>query len=375
MFKSSTALLLALALAAPIALADKGNVLQIHPDAPDRYVVVKGDTLWDISGRFLKDPWRWPEIWGLNKDQIKDPHWIYPGDVIVFDRDRMKLMVQGRVSGEEKLSPRIRETSLDAEPVPTIPAKVIEPFLSRPLVIEKDGLDNAPRIAATEEGRVNLGAGSYAYVEGLDPSGPEVWSIYRRGPALVDPDTNETLGYEAVYLGTAQVVRFGDPAKIKIISSQREIGEGDRLVAVSPPQVFHYAPRAPEKEIRARVISLHDGRTDARSEYYSGREDRAIRSNYGSYVEAGPFSMITLNVGANHGIEPGHVLALSRGMVLPRDRSIGPWYMGEPRPKPLVLPEERYGLAMVFRVFDNLSYALVMQAERPVTPGDRATTP
>lgn len=375
MFKSSTALLLALALAAPVASADRGNVLQVQPNAPDRYVVVKGDTLWDISGRFLKDPWRWPEIWGLNKEQIKDPHWIYPGDAIIFDRANMKLLLQSRAGGSDSLSPRVRTESLDAEPIPTIPAKVIDPFLSQPLVIEKDGLDDAPRIVATEEGRVNLGEGSYAYAEGLENSDTEVWNVYRRGIALVDPDTDETLGYEAIYLGTARVVRNGNPAKLKIVSAQREISEGDRLVASLPPKIFHYAPHAPEVEIQGRIMSLHNGRTDARSDYYSGKLDSGLRSVYGGYEEAGPLSMITVNKGAADGIEPGHVLALYHGIVLPRDRSVGPWYMGERRPKPVVLPEERYGLAMVFRVFENLSYALVVQAERQVTPGDRVATP
>lgn len=375
MFKSSTALLLALALAAPIASANKGNVLQVKPDAPDRYVVVKGDTLWDISGRFLKDPWRWPEIWGINKDQIKDPHWIYPGDAIVFDRANMKLLLQSRAAGEGSLSPSVRTTSLDAEPIPTIPAKVIDPFLSQPLVIEKDGLKDAPRIVATEEGRVHLGVGSYAYAEGLAGSDTEVWNVYRQGIALVDPDTEETLGYEAIYLGTARVMRGGDPAKLQIVSAQREISEGDRLVASLPPKIFHYAPHAPEHEVQARVMSLHNGRTDARNEYYAGKEDRGLKSVYGGFVEAGPLSMITVNKGANDGLEPGHVLALQHGAVLPRDRSVGPWYMGERRPKPVVLPEERYGLAMVFRVFENLSYALVVQAERQVAPGDRITNP
>lgn len=378
MFKSSTALLLALALAAPATWAAKGNVLQVKPDAPDRYVVVKGDTLWDISGRFLKDPWRWPEVWGINKDQIKDPHWIYPGDTVVFDRANLKLLLQSRAdqaAGEGKLVPRVREESLDAEPIPTIPAKAIDPFLSQPLVVEKDGLANAPRIVATEEGRVNLGVGNIAYAEGLGDSNIETWNVYRPGPALVDPDTDETLGYEAIFLGTARVTRHTDPVTLKIVSSNREIGEGDRLVAATPPRIFNYMPHAPAKEIRARVMSLHDGRTDTRSTYYAGKQDAGLKSAYGSYEEAGPLSMITVNVGAKDGMEPGHVLALHRSTVLKRDRSIGPWYMGERRPEPVALPEERYGLAMVFRVFENLSYALVVQAERPVATGDRVTNP
>jgi hypothetical protein len=375
MFKSSTAFFFALALTASATWAAQGNVLAIQPDAPDRYVVVKGDTLWDISGRFLKDPWRWPEVWGLNKAQIKDPHWIYPGDAIVFDRSNMKLLLQRAADGNARLSPRVREETLGVEAIPTIPAGMIDPFLSQPLVVEKDGLDSAPRIVATEEGRVNLGVGNIAYVSGLDNSKAETWNIYRPGTALVDPDTDDTLGYEAIFLGTARLVKAGEPATLKITAANREIGEGDRLVAAVPASIFHYVPHAPEQKVRARIMSLYDGRTDARSSFYAGRQDSALRSANGSYSETGPLSMVTVNVGAADGIEPGHVLALYRGMVLPRDRSVGPWYMGERRAAPVVLPEERYGLAMVFRVFEKLSYALVVQAERPVAPADLVVNP
>lgn len=369
MFKSSTALFLALALAIPTGWAQQGNVIQLQPDAPDRYVVQKGDTLWDISGKFLREPWRWPEIWQLNKDQIKNPHLIYPGNVVALDRANMRLSLQGRPQ-TEKLEPRVREEPLAGQAIPTIPAKVIDPFLSQPLVIEQDGLKNAPRIVATQEGRVNLGVGGIAYVSGIAGSTEQIWNVYRPGMALVDPDTQQTLGYEAIYLGTARVIKQGEPATLRIVSSKREIGEGDHLIVAAPVQIFSYAPHSPDQDIKGRVMSLYDGRTDARTAYYGGREDSGVRSIYGGYGEAGSFSIISVNKGAKDGLEPGHVLALARGMTLPRDRSVGPYYMGEPRPEPVTLPVERYGLAMVFRTFENVAYALVVQAERPVAPSD-----
>ena len=166
MFKSSTALLLALALGLSVALAQQsdprqtGNVLGIKPDAPDQYVVQRGDTLWGIAGKFLSEPWRWPDIWRLNKEQIRNPHLIYPGNVVRLDRATGMLSI-------ERVEPRVRVEPLAREAIPTIPLKVIEPFLARPLVIERGGLDKAPQIVATQEGRFNIGAGSRAYVDGV----------------------------------------------------------------------------------------------------------------------------------------------------------------------------------------------------------------
>src|SRR5262245_41214819 len=208
MFTSSTALLLALALGLSVpsaqqsAPAQSGNVLGIKPDAPDQYVVQPGDTLWGISGKFLSEPWRWPEIWRLNKDQIRNPHLIYPGNVVRLDRATGTLSI-------DRVEPRIRVEPLAREAIPTIPLKVIEPFLARPLVIERGGLDRAPYIAATEEGRFNIGAGARAYAFGLGQTKETLWQVYRPGNALVDPDTNEALGYEAIYLGAARLIRQG----------------------------------------------------------------------------------------------------------------------------------------------------------------------
>jgi hypothetical protein len=379
MFKSSTALLLALVLALPVAWAQQsgmgGNVLEIQPNAPDSYVVQKGDTLWGISRKFLTQPWRWPDIWRLNKEQIKNPHLIFPGDIVRLDRATGTLSI-------ERLTPRVREERLAREAIPTVPLRVLEPFLSAPLVIERGGLDNAPRIFATQEGRYNVGAGARAYVTGMGQSKELLWQLYRPGIALVDPDTKDILGYEAIYLGNARVMRSGDPATVQVLTAKQEVSEGDRLVVAPQPQVFSFAPRAPDKPIRARVMSLYDGRSDARTDLLLDRPDWAgIRSDavakslYESFGETGGLSIVSLNKGAKDGLEVGHVLALFRGTTVANNRSVGPFYMGERKQEPIDLPEERFGLLMVFRTFDNLSYALTLGVERPVAPGDLVKTP
>ena len=382
--KSSTAILLTLALALAAAWAQQtdprvtGNVLELAPGAPDSYTVQKGDTLWDIAAKFLKEPWRWPQIWRLNKDQIRNPHLIYPGEVVRLDRAGPTLAVERAPvapGAPPDVRPRIRAERLGAEAIPTIPLKAIEPFLSQPLVIEHDGLDGAPRIVATQEGRYNIGASSRAYVAGFGDSKETLWQVYRRGGALVDPDTDQTLGFEAIYLGSARLTRTGNPATVQILSSTQEITTGDRLVIAPQPQIFAFAPRAPEKQIRGRVMSIYGGATDARSDYYrqgaAGYREGLQRLG----AEAGNLAIVSINRGAKDGLEPGHVLAISRSTVIYNERSTGPFYMGDPRKQPFQLPEERYGLMMVFRVFENLSYALTLGVERPVWLGDFVSTP
>src|SRR5688500_15883194 len=246
--------------------------LAIRPDAPDRYVVVPGDTLWGISERYTDSPWRWPELWNMNRDQIRNPHLIYPGYVIVLDRERAQLRIAA--PGTEgaaptaptpgvapapgapttpgdivKLSPRVRAESLAKQEIPSIPPSAIEPFLSRPLVVEPDGLDKAPTIVATQADRVLLATGNSAYVRGIGASKDETWYVYRKGNPLVDPDTNQTLAYEAIYLGTAQLTRPGEPATVVLTSAVQEVGAGDKLVAAARPQPVNYAPHAPNAQI------------------------------------------------------------------------------------------------------------------------------
>jgi hypothetical protein len=383
MFKKfSIAVLLACALAIS-AFAQQpdprvsGNVLEIRPDAPDRYTVRKGDTLWGISGKFFKEPWRWPEIWRLNKDEIRNPHLIYPGDVVVFDRATGRLTIQ-------RLEPRVREEKLAGEAIPSIPPRLIEPFLTRPLVIENGGLDKAPEIVATELGRYNVGQGGKVYANGISNSDQEVWFVYRQGRPIVDPDTRQTLGFEAVNLGVARVTKRGEPSTLVITSGTREITRGDRLVAVGPSVIFSYVPRKPDRMINARVARISDGEFDTRGELYADSEtlqaedpwSYSVEDKVGTFRrEAGPLQIVILNKGAADGLELGNVLALYRSVTLDFDKSVGPFYMGKPRPATVTLPEERYGLVFVFRTFQHVSFALVVQGSEPVTPRDIARTP
>lgn len=353
--------------------APSSTPLSIKPDAPDRYTVVPGDTLWGISQRYTDSPWRWPELWNMNKEQIRNPHLIYPGYVIVLDRERAQLTIAPpgtekptavpvapgvppaaaptTAPGTVKLSPRVRAESLAKQEIPSIPPSAIEPFLSRPLVVEPDGLEKAPTIIATQTDRVVLAAGNLAYVRGLGASKDDTWYVYRRGIPLVDPDTNTTLGYEAIYLGTAQLARPGEPATVVLTSAVQEVEAGDKLVAAGRVQPVNYAPRAPNAQIKGRVIAIYGG--------------------VAKVGEAGPQQIISINRGKSDGLEVGHVLALYSLGGTVRDAS-------KPRNAPdarIQLPDERAGLAFVFRVFDRISYALIMQITRPVSPLDVVQTP
>ena len=320
--------------------------MDIKADAPERYTVVPGDTLWSISGRFTDSPWRWPELWNLNKDQIKNPHRIYPGDVIVLDRTKGQLALSGGSGGTVKLTPRVRAESTARAVIPSIPPSVIEPFLARPLVVEADGLDRAPTIVAAEESRVILEAGNRAFVRGMGDSKETNWFVYRRGAALIDPDNNTTIGYEAIYLGTARVTRAGEPAVIQLSSVTQEVGLGDKLVPAGKPEVPSYAPHAPSSPVQGRVIALYGGGA--------------------KLGEAGGSTVISINRGKAQGLEIGHVVALYRPGALVAERG---------GTGPLTLPNDRYGLAFVFRVFDRVSYALVMKVSRPVNPLDLVQNP
>ncbi|MEI6737138.1 MAG: LysM peptidoglycan-binding domain-containing protein [Pseudomonadota bacterium] len=350
------------------------NPLLLTNDAPTMYTVVKGDTLWDISGKFLKEPWRWPEIWNMNRDQIKNPHLIYPGDVVKLSFDasgRPLLSIVGDegAGGTIKLSPRIRSQAL-GQAIPSIPARVIGPFLSAPLVAEESTLNSAPRIIASEESRVIVGAGNIVYALGLKAEQGTRWQVYRPGKALTDPVTSEILGYEAQYLGDAKVTRFGEgyttPSTIEITKSNQEINRGDRLMPAGDATLPQYSPRSPGKQVKGTVVSV-----------------------VGGVTETAQYSIVVVNVGIREGIEIGHVLAAQRGGEIVATntgenegrrsfKSLFPasWQGDKDGIPPEVkLPEERNGLMVVFRVFDRVSYALVMSSKRPLKVGDIIQTP
>jgi hypothetical protein len=382
MNKTIISLIFLLTPVAPALAAGSGD---LKDTAPDRYTVEKGDTLWGISGRYLKEPWRWPELWKMNQDQIKNPHRIYPGDVLVLDLSGGEARLKVVSLPAEKLAPKVRAERLEGRGVPSISPAVIEPFLAKPLVVGQTELDSAARIVATEENRVALGAGNIAYAQGITKDQGELWQIVRRGDPLIDPDTNEKLGYEAIYLGEAQVLQHGDDvAKIAILKSTQEIYQDDRLLpATKEPPVFAYVPHAPRQNVKGRIVSA-----------------------YGSLTETGPMSVVALSRGSKDGLEVGHVLAIYRsqntaryayrtGALYGRSGLSGSdaprTYYSEqltPRDAPLYargrpinesdftkLPDDRYGLVMVFRTFDRTAYGLVMQASRPVSVFDVVTNP
>jgi hypothetical protein len=361
MQKSITALL-ALALAGAGLLALAQGDLEVKETAPDRYVVQRGDTLWGIASKFLSDQWRWPEIWRMNQEQIRNPHNIFPGDILVLDRSvsppQLRLSDAGGDRGEAggpaggvKLQSRIYAQPLAAEAIPTIPPRAIEPFLTQPLIIEEGGLDKAPRIIATEENRVNVGAGNVAYVSGFGRSDALVWQVYRAGRPLVDPDNQRSLGVEAVFLGTARVRRNGEPATIEIVNSKKEISAGDRLIPAPPPSIPQYAPHAPSSAVSGRIIGLYD----------------ALATSMG-----GRDSIISINRGRRDGLEVGHVLAVYRNVVIYDQKD---YLKSRDRSPAIQLPPERYGLVFIFRTFNSVSYALVMESSRPMQGGDIVQNP
>ena len=381
--------------------------LTLADNPPERYTVVKGDTLWGISGKFLKEPWRWPELWDLNRDQVRDPHWIYPGDVIVLDRSganpRLRVV---RGAQSDRLSPRVRVEELNTHAIPTVPAAVIGPFLSRPLVVPSGTLDDAPRIVAGDENRVMMGNGSRAFARGLAPEQGGTLHAYRPAAPILDPDTGEYLGYGAMYLGEAKVIEFGEISTIEIASVKREIGIGDRLLPAGQPMPYAYAPHGPPAQIDGRIISA-----------------------YSNLREMGQNSIVALNRGTRDGLDEGTVLGIYRDPAV-RRRVIrtgrpfwgtpaelettqsawrGPPYWGDPGPaqeltalqnnpmaetprlpgpraavaRPIIndnsplsmLPKERYGLLFVFRTFERVSFALVLESSRPVEVLDTIGSP
>ena len=341
----------ALILAVTAVCASAAEPLQLVDNPPDRHVVVRGDTLWGISGKFLKEPWRWPEIWNMNRDQIKNPHLIYPGEVVFLDRSgatprlRIGKPLKSGTGGTVKLEPQVYSTP-DKTAISSIPPNIIEPFLSQPLVVEQGQLDSAPRIVAGPEYRNLMGVGDKGFASAIPDASVLKWHVFRQGKPLTDPDTNEVIGYEAFFLGNAQLVQPGEPAVLQITTAKEEIAPGDRLVPAPPANLIAYVPHRPDQQIAARIMSIYGG------------VDQGARG-----------SVVSLNRGANDGLEVGNVLALFRNRVAMRIAEDGSSRVYTP------IPEERYALVFVFRVFNRVSYALVLDSSIPVTVGDSARNP
>ena len=345
-----------------VAEAQNPQGLQIADKAPSSYTVQKGDTLWGISGKFLKDPWRWPDVWRMNRDQIKNPHLIYPGDVVRLDyvdgQPQLSLTRNGI-----RVSPQTRASALDIEVIPSIPPGDLEPYLSKNLVTGPDGLANTAEIlSGRNAARLVRGRGDIVYVAGLDPKAGDYWYIYRPGPPITSLDGVNVLGYESKFIGTARVEKFSELATVRIESADLEVLVGDRLVPAPRETVANYVPRAPDKEIAATILKVPFTNTE------TGR----------GYV-------ITIDKGTAAGLQPGNVLAVYRSVEPIPDprpskqqsailRFLDPTTVFTP--SVLISPaDERTGLMFVFRTFDYVSYAVLLNTTEPVRPGDYGRTP
>ncbi len=309
----------------------------LNPNHPSTYVVQPGDTLWDIASMFLRDPWYWPEIWQINQ-QVANPHLIYPGDVLslaFLDDGRPVVVREGGPGNTVRLSPRVRVEPIE-EAIPTIPYETLRSFLSRPTILSETDLDTLPYIVAHRESLMgSSGTDSYARGTATGPAG--FYNIFHVGDPLIDPDDGELLGYEGIYVGDGSTQTAGDPSKLHLTNTRREVLVGDLLLEPEDVPAANFLPRAPDTEIDGRIISVVDG-----------------------ISLIGQYQVVVINRGSSHGLEPGHVLSAYRTGRLVTDTVRGG---GGVKREKVQLPDELAGTIMVFRSFDRMSYALVMEAE------------
>ncbi len=318
----------------------------VNPRHPDQYVVQPGDTLWDISALFLQDAWYWPEIWQINP-QVANPHLIYPGDILSLAYDASgQPFIQLERGVVERLSPRVRVEQLE-DAIPTIPTELVRAFLSRAAVIEQSQLADLPYIVAHPEGLLGS-AGQDVYVRGASEPVGSIYDIVHLGNALIDPDDDEVLGYEGLYVGQGRVERTGDPATVLLTATAREARRGDYLLETEEAGPANYFPRAPGGQVDGRIISVIDGLS-----------------------LVGQYQVVVLNRGATHGLEAGHVLrAFKAGRLV--DDEVAQTSL---RTEKVQLPDEPAGTMMVFRIFDRMSYALVMEATSDIRVLDTVRNP
>ncbi len=364
-FSMAKRLLLATIAAGMVAVAPRAIAQEVRlaDNAPTSYTVQKGDTLWGIAGKFLQQPWRWPEIWRLNRDQIKNPHWIYPGDVVRLEYSADGAPRLSLTRNTVQVLPSARVTPLDAEAIPSIPPSDLEPYLTRPLLTGPDGLANAAEIVAgRDRDRVIRGQGDRVYVVGMDPKAGALWHIYRPGKALRTLDGTQVLGFENRFLGTARVERFADVSTALILLANEEILLGDRLIPAPRETIVNYVPHAPAKDVEGRIIS-----------------------SYRDSVEMGRGGIVAIDKGLADGVDVGTVLAIYRGVppiadprpnneqpVIVRFFDVTTFYRPDSY---LDVPQERTGLMFVFRAWDYASYALLLNTTDPVQVGDFVRKP
>jgi hypothetical protein len=339
---------------------------KFRPNAPDKHVVVRHDTLWGISGTFLEHAWCWPQVWGMNKEEIHNPHWIYPGQTVYFDREHGRLTLnrpngQGVGNGNGnagdngplKLSPQVRTESMGlGGAIQSVSRQVIDGLISKSLVVETEELDASPRIVAAADGsRIYIGKGDRIYVRGNLGATTE-FQVFHPGTPLTDPDTHKIMGYETTNVGAARVVAMAragvDVSTLEVTSSSSEMGVGDRLRPATPLQELNYVPHAPQQNVAARVMSI------------------ATEAN-----EATQSQIVTVNRGALDGLDIGSVLVLyhpGKTMVDPADKH-------NFDAEPLRLPDEKVGDLFIFRVFGHVAYGVIMESKMPIEIGDRANSP
>ncbi len=325
----------------------------LKPNLPERYVVKKGDTLWDIAATFLKDPWFWPEMWHINT-QIRNPHLIYPGDVILlyYVDGKPFLTLEGSAGtrptlpagvGTVKLKPTIRYENLN-QAIDTLPRSAIAAFISNPRVLTLKEFEAAPYVFSSRDTHLINGQGDRVYVRNVKDKQQVQYVIVRKGSRYIDPDTYEVLGIEAIDVADARMVVISDPSTITITRARKEVLTGDNLIPHLEQKIdFNFFPRPPRRKMEGKIISVYDGLS-----------------------QIGQYNVVILNRGTNHGMEIGHVLAVYQSGTYVRDNRTG---------DDVMLPEERAGLMMVFRVFEKLSYALIMETERALKVNDSFRNP
>lgn len=322
------------------AWADEVRLKSSHPD---RYTVVKGDTLWDISNTFLQTPWMWPEIWHVNP-QIENPHLIYPGDVIklIYLDGKPRLTLER--SGNVKLSPKVRAQPI-GDAIPSIPLDEINNFLSRSRVVTTAEMEAAPHVLTGAEQHLIVGAGDKLYARGNFDDGAQVYGVYRAGQRFIDPNTNELLGLQALDIGTVKMLtEKGDLGTFDVTRTTEEIRIADRLLPHEERAVDSmFYPSLPEEGLEGVIMAVEGGVT-----------------------QVGPLSVVALNRGEREGVEVGNVMAIYKDGGVIRDRVKGDLVR---------LPDEKAGLLMVFRTFEKMSFALVLEASRPLAVNDKVQRP
>lgn len=336
-----------------------GSNIPLAANAPDEYVVKTGDTLWDISKVYLRDPWYWPEIWYVNP-QVANPHLIYPGDKLklVYIDGQPRLTIAERAeggAGTTRLSPQVRREP-SSRAITAIPYDVIAGIAGRPVLLDKNDVNKAPYVVAMRDGHIIGGIGNEVYARGLKDAEAEArYSIIHVEGEMLDPDTKKVLGYTGVYVGSGPVATTGDPAKLLLTETARETLQGDKLFPESVEAGVDFVPHAPESDVDATVIAVKN------------------------LTVMGQYHVIALNRGSKAGLEAGHVVAIQKtGDVVLDKYSQGGLNAQKgslKRGKNVQLPSERSGIAMIYKTYDNMSFALVMEATHEIRQGDRATNP